>query len=221
MGINKCGLALLEILQPVVAFITSIILSLGYPGIFILMVLESALIPIPSEVIMPFSGYLVSTGKFGLVGVILAGSIGNLVGSILTYYLGLKAGRAAIVKYGRYFLFRESHLKTVENWFERYGDRTAFIGRLLPGVRTYVSLPAGIGQMRLGRFLVYSFTGSLIWNSLLTIVGMQLGDNWKKIDNYSTYLDVAAAIAIVAFVIWFVRIDRRLNKNATSKNENK
>src|SRR5438105_6941020 len=155
-------MALLELLQPLVSFITSTISSLGYPGIFALMVLESALIPIPSEIIMPFSGYLVSTSKFGAIEVILAGSIGNLVGSVLTYYLGLKAGRALIIKYGRYFLFRESHLKTVEGWFQKYGDRTAFIGRLLPGIRTYVSLPAGIGEMRLGRFIIYTFAGSLI-----------------------------------------------------------
>lgn len=181
------------------------------------MVLESALIPIPSEIIMPFSGFLASTGKFQPVAVVLAGSIGNLVGSILTYYLGLKAGRAAIIKYGRYVLFRESHLQTVERWFSKYGDRTAFIGRLLPGIRTYVSLPAGVGEMRIGRFAIYTFVGSLIWNAMLTYVGMQLGENWKNIDKYSVYLDVAAAIAVIGFVLWFVRASRSAAKN---ENEN-
>jgi membrane protein DedA with SNARE-associated domain len=189
---------------------------MGYPGIFVLMVLESALIPIPSEIIMPFSGYLVSTNKFGPIEVVLAGSLGNLVGSVLTYFLGLRAGRALFVRYGKYFLFRESHLRTVENWFQKYGDRTSFVGRLLPGVRTYVSLPAGIGGMRLGRFMIYTFAGSLIWNIILTYVGIQLGENWKNIDKYSNYLDIVAGVAVVVFVIWFIKTDRRLNKHTTS-----
>ena len=134
-----------ELLAPIVQFITSFISSQGYFGIFILMILESALIPIPSEVIMPFSGFLVSVGKLGSVGVVLAGSFGNLVGSIATYYLGLRFGRAAIIKYGKYVLFRKKHLEYTERLFEKYGEKIAFVGRLLPGVRTYVSLPAGIG----------------------------------------------------------------------------
>ncbi|MEO9319605.1 MAG: DedA family protein [Nitrososphaera sp.] len=214
-------MALLELLQPLVTAITSWISSLGYIGIFGLMVLESALIPIPSEIIMPFSGYLASTGRFEPWAVVLAGTLGNLVGSVLTYYLGLKAGRALILRYGRYVLFRESHLRTVEGWFSKYGDRTAFIGRLLPGVRTYVSLPAGIGEMRIGRFVVYTFVGSLIWNSMLTFVGMQLGENWKNIDKYSIYLDLAAAAAVLGFVIWFVRASRSSGKDPKARQPSK
>ena len=185
-------------------FITSFIANLGYPGIFILMVLESALIPIPSEIIMPFSGFLVTAGKLGYIGVVLAGSFGNLVGSILTYYLGMKVGRAFLIKYGKYIFFRVHHLEWIEQLFQKYGDKISFIGRLLPGVRTYVSLPAGIGKTNLYKFVIYTFVGSMIWNSLLTYAGMQLGRNWKNIERYSIYLDVIAAIIIAVFVIWLI-----------------
>ena len=117
----------IEILKPIVEFITYLISSLGYPGIFILMVFESALIPIPSEIIMPFSGFLVSAGKLGLVGVVLAGSFGNLVGSIITYYIGIKLGRAFLIKYGKYIFFKVHHLKWIEQLFEKYGSWEAII----------------------------------------------------------------------------------------------
>jgi membrane protein DedA with SNARE-associated domain len=197
-------LAIIEILRPVVEFITSFITNLGYPGIFLLMVLESALIPIPSEIIMPFSGFLVTAGKLGSIGTVLAGSLGNLVGSILTYYLGMKLGRAFLIKYGRYILFRVHHLEWIEHLFQIYGDKISFIGRLLPGVRTYVSLPAGIGKTNLVKFAIYTFVGSIIWNSFLTYAGMQLGSNWKNIERYSIHLDIIAIIVVAAFVIWLI-----------------
>src|SRR5690348_11594571 len=129
-------MALIEILTPIIQFITSIILGLEYGGIFLLMILESALIPIPSEIIMPFSGFLISTGKMGAVGVILAGSIGNLIGSIATYFLGIKLGRAFLIKYGKYIFFRPHHLVFTEQLFHKYGEKIVFVGRLLPAVRT-------------------------------------------------------------------------------------
>ncbi|HVX02475.1 MAG TPA: DedA family protein, partial [Nitrososphaera sp.] len=189
---------LLEILGPIVGAITSFIGSAGYAGIFGLMLLESALIPIPSEIIMTFSGFLVAKGELGIVGVVLAGSLGNLAGSVLTYYLGLKVGRAFVLKYGRYVLLKKHHLELTEQWFEKYGDRTSFAGRLLPAIRTYVSLPAGLGRTDFKKFVTYTFAGSLIWNSVLTYAGVQLGSNWENIDHYSIYLDVAAAAAIAA-----------------------
>ena len=175
-------MVLLEILGPVVEAITSFISATGYAGIFGLMLLESALIPIPSEIIMPFSGFLAAGSRLDPVGVVLAGSLGNLAGSILTYFLGLKVGRAFVLKYGRYVLFRKHHLELTERWFQKYGDKMSFVGRLLPAIRTYVSLPAGLGLTNFKKFVAYTFAGSLIWNSLLTSVGMQLGSNWKNID---------------------------------------
>jgi membrane protein DedA with SNARE-associated domain len=208
-------LAIIEILKTLVEFITSLIANLGYPGIFILMVLESALIPIPSEIIMPFSGFLVTAGKLSSIGVVLAGSFGNLVGSILIYYLGMRVGRAFLIKYGKYIFFRVHHLEWIEQLFQKYGDKISFIGRLLPGVRTYVSLPAGIGKTNLYKFVIYTLVGSIIWNSLLTYVGMQLGRNWNNIEKYSVYLDVIAAIVVAVFVIWLIQTRKKAKEIRT------
>jgi membrane protein DedA with SNARE-associated domain len=202
-----------EILKPVIDFVISFISGLGYPGIFLLMILESALIPIPSEIIMPFSGFLVSNGTFDPISVVLAGTFGNLVGSILTYYLGIKAGRAFILKYGKYILFKKSHLEFTEELFEKYGDKISFFCRLLPAVRTYISLPCGVGKANFVKFSIYTFLGSLIWNSMLTYVGILFGNNWKNIDKYALYLDIVAACVIVGFIIWFVVKVRRRNKS--------
>jgi membrane protein DedA with SNARE-associated domain len=209
-------MVIIEILSPIVQFITSTISALGYGGIFVLMILESALIPIPSEIIMPFSGFLVSVGKMGAVAVILAGSFGNLVGSIATYFLGIKLGRAFLIKYGKYILFRPHHLVFTEQLFHKYGERIVFVGRLLPVVRTYISLPAGIGRTNFFKFVVYTLAGSLIWNTILTYAGIQLGRNWKHIDQYSRYLDIIAVVAVIVFVIWIV-YNRMKARTITSK----
>jgi membrane protein DedA with SNARE-associated domain len=193
-----------DIIRPLIEFIISFISRVGYLGIFSLMVLESAMIPIPSEIIMPFSGFLVSAGKFGPILVVLAGSLGNLVGSILTYYFGLKVGRAFIIKYGKYVFFKKEHLEFTERLFKNYGDKISFVGRLLPVIRTYVSLPAGIGRTNFIKFVFYTLIGSLIWNSVLTFAGMQLGNNWKNIDRYSIYLDIVTICIIVGFSAWLV-----------------
>ncbi|HET7285489.1 MAG TPA: DedA family protein [Nitrososphaeraceae archaeon] len=213
-------MALIEILRPLAEFITSVISSLGYGGIFFLMILESALIPIPSEIIMPFSGFLVSSGKLGSVGVILAGSLGNLVGSVITYYLGIRLGRAFLIKYGKYILFRVHHLVWTEQLFQKYGDKISFVGRLLPVVRTYISLPAGIGKSNFIKFVVYTLVGSIIWNSLLTYGGIQLGRSWQHIDKYSGYLDIIAVVATAVFIVWIVynNTKNRRKGNITDNN---
>jgi len=202
-----------EILRPVIELVISFISTTGYVGIFLLMILESALIPIPSEIIMTFSGFLVTSGKFNAIAVILAGSLGNLVGSVLTYYIGIKFGRAFIIKYGKYIFFKENHLEFTDKLFRKYGDRISFIGRLLPVIRTYVSLPAGIGKTNLTKFVFYTFAGSVIWNTMLTYAGMQLGNNWENIDKYSIYLDIAAILAILVFIIWIISKRRSLRKS--------
>lgn len=207
---------ILELFNPIINSITSFISSLGYPGIFFLMVLESAMIPIPSEIIMPFSGFLISEGKLAFIWVILAGSFGNLIGSIITYYLGLKVGRSLIIRYGKYILFSEKHLKYTEKLFEKLGDKISFVGRLLPGIRTYVSFPIGIAKSNFIKFLLYTFIGSLVWNIIITYVGVRLGNNWQNIHKYSIYLDVVALILIIAFIIWFTYKLKKMSNDKKS-----
>jgi len=203
----------LEIINSLTNFITYAISNSGYGGIFLLMVAESALIPIPSEVIMPFSGYLVSAGKLNAVYVVLAGSIGNLVGSLIAFFIGSRLGRNFILRYGKYVLLRKSHLELTENYFRKYGDRATFISRLLPAVRTYISLPAGVANMNLKKFIVYTFAGSLIWNTMLTYVGIKLGEEWTSIRQYSSYIDVVVIAGAIIAIIIFVK--RRSSKGAT------
>jgi membrane protein DedA with SNARE-associated domain len=208
-------LVLFEILAPIVDFITSQISNLGYTGIFVLMVLESALIPIPSEIIMPFSGFLVLEKKLDFTATVLAGSLGNLVGSVATYYLGQKIRRDIILKYGRFLFIRENHLEFAERIFQKHGSKITFVARLLPAVRTYISLPAGIGKTPIKKFVLYTFVGSLIWNAMLVYAGMQLGESWENIDTYSPILDSIAAAAAIGFIIWFIRGSSRFKNNKT------
>jgi membrane protein DedA with SNARE-associated domain len=205
-------LVALEILNNLIEFIISTISSSGYIGIFLLMIAESALIPIPSEVIMPFSGYLVSSGKFNVIYVIIAGSIGNLIGSLVAYYIGFKLGREFILKYGKYVLLRKSHLELTESYFKKYGDRSTFISRMLPAIRTYISLPAGVAKMNLKKFVTYTLIGSIIWNSALTYIGIQLGQEWKNILHYSDYFDAVVIIGVIVAIVIFFR--SRRNKPA-------
>src|SRR5215469_15390268 len=210
-------MALIEMLSPLVQFIASIIAALGYGGIFLLMVFESALIPIPSEIIMPFSGFLAATGKLGLIGVICDRIFWKSCWFCRHIFSRNKAGRVFLIKYGKYIFFKPHHLVFIEELFHKYGEKIVFVGRLLPGVRTYVSLPAGIGRTNFLKFTVYTLAGSLIWNTILTYAGFQLGRNWRHIDKYSIYLDVIAVIAVISFVIWIVYKNRTKTKAISSK----
>ncbi|MDE1813515.1 MAG: DedA family protein [Thaumarchaeota archaeon] len=191
----------LDIINNLANFVIQAISNTGYLGIFFLMLAESSLIPIPSEIIMPFSGYLASTGKLNPILIILAGSIGNLVGSLVAYVVGIKLGREFIVKYGKYVLLKKSHLEWTESYFKKYGDRSTFVSRLLPAIRTYISLPAGIAKMNLKKFSIYTFAGSIIWSTMLTYVGMTLGDQWTRIRHYSDYMDGAVIVGLVVIII--------------------
>ena len=190
--------------------IIAIIAVTGYGGIILLMAAESACIPIPSEVIMPLSGYLAWKGTLSLVGVILAGALGSMVGSLIAYYAGLRLGRPFIVRYGRYILLRESDLDTAERWFARYGGKATFIARLVPIVRTFISLPAGIAKMDIKRFTVYSFVGSVPWCAFLAYVGYALQDSWRIVfDKYGHYVDLAVVVGVVLLISYIVLTHRR------------
>ena len=195
----------LDIINNLANFVIQTISNSGYLGIFTLMVAESALIPIPSEIIMPFSGYLASTGKLNPILIIIAGSLGNLVGSLIAYFIGVKLGREIILKYGKYILLSKSHLDWTESYFKKYGDRSTFVSRLLPGIRTYISLPAGIAKMNLKKFAIYTFAGSIIWSTMLTYVGIALGEEWTKIRQYSDYIDAALIVGIIIVIIIIIK----------------
>jgi membrane protein DedA with SNARE-associated domain len=180
------------------------------------MVAESALIPIPSEVIMPFSGYLVSAGKFNAISVIIAGSVGNLVGSLIAYFVGVYLGRGFVLRYGKYVLLKKSHLELAESYFKKYGGKATFISRLLPAVRTYVSLPAGVAKMNLKKFSAFTLIGSIIWNTALTYIGITLGEEWNSIRKYSSYFDGIVVIVVIAGIIWYLRSRRKTSESSTS-----
>ncbi len=185
--------------------------ALGYPGIVLLMALESACMPVPSEIVMPFAGYLVYQAEqpgydgqvMTLVGVGLAGAIGCTLGSIAAYWVGKHAGRPMILKYGRYVLIREKHLELAERWFEKYGEVATFVSRLLPVIRTFISLPAGIGKMDFKKFVFYSFVGSLPWTFMLGYVGYALGPSWEDIMEVFHKLDLLVVACLVAIVVWY------------------
>lgn len=198
-----------DIIEVVFKTITDIIAATGYWGIAIGMAIESANIPLPSEVILPFGGYLVSTGRLEFYRAVMAGTIGGTVGSILSYYLGFYGGRPFLLKYGRYFGFSMKHLDQATGWFERYGEATVFFTRLMPIVRTFISLPAGIGGMNFKKFVFYTFIGSLPWSLLLTYVGFKLGQNWKAIEPLYHKLDIVVALGLVALGIYLWRRRKR------------
>ena len=185
-------------------FIIGTISALGYGGIVLLMAIESACIPLPSEIIMPFSGYLVFTGQMQLWAVALAGASGCVLGSLLAYWLGAVGGRPLVEKYGRYVLISHHDLDLADRWFQRHGDITIFIGRLLPVVRTFIAFPAGVARMPLWRFNLYTFAGSFIWCWALAWIGMQLGQNWNTLGVYFHRFDALIGIVLLAGVIWYV-----------------
>lgn len=192
-----------SILKPIAEWVIAVISSMGYPGIVLLMAIESACIPLPSEIIMPFSGYLVYAGRFDLHAASFAGALGCAVGSAVAYWVGIWGGRPFLEKYGRYVLIRRKDLDAADRFFERWGMWAVFIARLLPIIRTFISLPAGISRMPFIPFLVLSFVGSLPWCYLLAYVGKVLGENWQSIRSYFHEADMVIGIVLVAgFVFW-------------------
>lgn len=190
------------------SLIISVIHSTGYLGVFLLMTAESALIPIPSEVTMPFAGYLASTGVFDVILVILVGAFANLFGSILAYYLGFYGEdlliRNLVQKYGKFLLISIDEYEKSEKWFRKYGERIVFFSRVLPVVRTFISLPAGVAKMNFKKFVVFTFVGSLIWSIFLTYVGYTLGKNWHSIEVYYRKFEYLIIGVILALGIYYV-----------------
>lgn len=203
-------------------FIIHLIQTTGYFGIFILMTLESALIPIPSEVTMPFSGFLVSQGQLSLPFVILAGALGNLIGSLIAYWVGYILEETVILslidKYGKFILISRHEYEKSLHWFKKYGEAIAFFSRLLPAVRTFISLPAGLSEMNVWKFSIYTFLGSLIWTTFLTYVGIITGNNWKSLEPYYRKFEYAIAAVLILGILYYVNHKLKILKFSNHTN---
>ena len=184
--------------------ITTYLGEYGYQAVFVLMVLESACIPIPSEVTMVFGGFLVSRGDLDFVWVALIGTIANVIGSWLAYWVGYIGGRPLINRWGRYVMLREHELDRAHDWFERRGELAVFVSRLLPVIRTFISLPAGVARMNFWKFTLFTFLGCLPWTFALTWAGMLLGENWETFLRYGDPISWAIAGITVAVVAWWL-----------------
>ena len=195
----------------IIEFLSGIIVltisTLGYSGIVLLMAIESACIPLPSEIIMPFSGYLVSTGQMNLWAVAFAGAVGCVVGSMVAYWAGMYGGRPLIEKYGRYLLISRHDLDLADRWFAKYGELIVFTARLLPAIRTFIAFPAGVARMNIPRFIFYTFAGSLPWCLGLAYVGQKLGEQWNKDDTLRTWFhrfDFVIGIVGACLAAWWI-----------------
>jgi len=189
-------------------WIVHFIATLGYFGVFLLMTLESCLIPIPSEVTMPFAGSLVALGSFNFWLVVIVGTLGNLTGSLLAYWLGWwgeeTVVRKLITKFGKYLLISEHEYDRSESWFRNHGELVVLLSRVLPVLRTFISLPAGVAKMNLKKFIAYTVVGCLVWSVVLTEIGVVLGNNWKSLEVYFRKFDVVIVVAGILVVLWFL-----------------
>jgi membrane protein DedA with SNARE-associated domain len=193
-----------KILGVLFIFIKSVIAATSYGGIALLMAIESACIPLPSELIMPFAGYLVYEGTLNLFWVATAGAIGCNIGSLVAYEIGYYGGRRLVERYGRWILLGRHELDWADRFFARWGYLAVFIGRLLPVVRTFIALPAGVARMPRARFHIYTFLGSWPWCLALAYFGMKLGENWRELGKYFHQFDFVVGGLLLAAVLWFV-----------------
>jgi len=208
------------VLQAFADWVKGFVDSVGYPGLFLLIVLESTLVPIPSELVMPFAGFMASQGRFSLPMVLVINSVGALVGSGLCYWLGAAGGKPLLVKYGKYVFIRAHDIEKTEVFFAKHGKATILIGRFLPVIRHFISIPAGIARMPLVPFFIQTFIGSTIWGSLLIIIGYELGENWESVATQFKHVDLVIGalivLAILTIAIRFVirrRRERRASQN--------
>ena len=197
----------------VIPFLNNLYGAVGYVGVMFAMAIESAMVPLPSELILPYAGFLVSdptqiepiTGQpWNFWIVVVVATIGNTLGSLIAYAIGAYGGRPFLERYGRYLLIRPHEIELADHFFARHGGATVFIGRLLPIVRTFISFPAGVARMRLSTFIIYSTAGAFIWSCLLVYAGVVLGDNWTEIRHALQPFDLAIAFAVAAAVLLFV-----------------
>jgi membrane protein DedA with SNARE-associated domain len=198
-----------SITDPVVNFAVDVVDSLGLGGVFVLMVLESACIPIPSEATMLFAGFNVSNGHYSLFAAVAVGSVANLIGSWIAYAVGYYGRVDVLEKHGKKLHIKKSHLEWADRWFERHGTATIFFTRMIPIIRTFISLPAGVARMPFWRFSALTLAGCIPWVLMLTFIGREAGDNWHKWKDNLHYVDYAVAAAIVVGVVYLIVRGRR------------
>lgn len=205
INLPKTGL-----IEFIVEFSLEFISESKYGAIFILMLLESALVPIPSEIVMPFSGFLCYLGELSLILVVLVASIANLVGSLIAYWFGIRYGRSFLIKYGKYLFIGREHIEFAEELFNKYGEVTILVSRMLPAIRTVISFPAGIGKMRISKFILYTFIGSLPWNFALTYIGFTFGENWFILFEIFKKIDLILVIDLLIVLLWLIKKLRKV-----------
>ena len=209
-----------KIIAYLAGFITAVIGATGYLGVALLMALESACIPLPSEIIMPFAGYQVYLGHLSLWGVATAGALGCNIGSAVAYWVGAYGGRPLVERFGRYVLLSKGDLDRTTRFFDKYGSATVLVGRLLPVVRTFIALPAGIARMPQLRFHVYTFLGSWPWCFVLAYVGMKLGAHWDTDPRFKAAFHrfhVGVEVVILLGIVWFLWSHLRRGHGGTDR----
>ncbi len=185
-------------------YITQFIDSTGYISVFILMIMESMVFPIPSEAVMPFAGFLIVSGRFTFANVIIVSTVASIIGSLLSYYIGKFGGKPFISTFGKFFLINHDDLAFTEKFFAQHGDITILICRFIPIVRHLISIPAGTANMNIFKFIIYTTIGAGIWNAFLTFCGFFLKQNWEAVMKYARFVDIAVLVLLVAAAVWFV-----------------
>ena len=185
-------------------YTTHLISTSGYLGVFLLMAAESTMVPLPSELVMPFAGYLAYTGKFNFVYVIFISGLGTVFGSLVSYYIGEYGGEPFLEKYGKYLLINKKDLEWTHKWFTNHGEKTIFISRFIPVVRHLISIPAGIAEMNIKRFTIFTFLGGFLWNTFLAYLGYLLGQNWTLVHHYTKPLSYVVVVLLISGVVFFV-----------------
>jgi membrane protein DedA with SNARE-associated domain len=209
-------LILASITDPIVNFAVDVVDALGLGGVFVLMTLESACIPIPSEATMLFAGFNVSDHHYSLFAAVAVGSVANLIGSWIAYAIGYYGRVDILEKHGRKLHIKPSHLAWADRWFERHGDATVFFARMVPIVRTFISLPAGVARMPFWRFSLFTLLGCIPWVFALTFIGKQAGDNWDSWKDNLHYVDYAVLAAILGGIVYLVVRARRRRSSAAA-----
>lgn len=197
------------IAEYIAGYITQIIEQGGYPMVAVLMALESMIAPVPSEAVMPFAGFLVSVGRFSFEETVLWSTLGSIIGSLISYCVGMYGGRPFVERFGKYLLLDRHHLDLTEKFFAKHGDKTIFVSRFIPVVRHLISIPAGAGRMNLVKFSAYTIVGAGMWNAFLAYVGFELKNNWEEVMKYSQVVDVIVLLGIAGLCAFLLYKGRR------------